>query len=76
MNIALIKIFTPSLFPLITEIIPTLILSPIVFGTVWTLYFKKSRRVKNTYPDIVGGSPIAIDRETAHTHNEVKDYTK
>lgn len=76
MNIALIMIFAPSLFPLIIEIIPTLILSPIVFGIVWTLYFKKSRRVKNTYPEIVGSSPIAIDRETAYIDNEVKDYTK
>ena len=77
LNIALIMIFTPNLFPFIVQSIPAFIISPIVFGTVWTLYFKKSRRVKNTYPSLVFEPPKASYGEGAtFIDNEVKDYTK
>lgn len=46
-------VVAPNLFPhVILRSLWVLLLPPIIFSIVWTLYFLKSKRVKNTYPSV------------------------
>lgn len=53
------------------------IIQGLVYSVIWSLYFKRSRRVKNTYPSlIVESSSASYGEGVTFIDNEVRDYTK